>query len=66
MNSERIRELEKQIAELKHRWPAHSVPPAMHQQLDDLEEELERELKKESTEKSLDSPEAPRAQREYG
>jgi hypothetical protein len=46
MDSERIRELEKQIAELKHRWPAHSVPPAMLQQLDNLEEELERELKK--------------------
>jgi hypothetical protein len=46
MNSERIRELEKQIAELKQRWPAHSVPPAMLQQLDELEEELERELRK--------------------
>lgn len=45
MSSERIEELEKQIAELKSRWPAHSVPPAMLQQLDELEEELERELK---------------------
>jgi hypothetical protein len=27
MNSERIKELEKRIAELKSRWPAHSVPP---------------------------------------
>ena len=34
MNSERIRELEKQIAELKQRWPAHSVPAAMLQQLE--------------------------------
>jgi len=43
MSSERIEELEKQIAELKSRWPAHSVPPTMLQQLDELEEELERE-----------------------
>ena len=50
MDSERIRELEKQIAELKQRWPAHSVPAAMLQQLDDLEEELEREQKKASEE----------------
>jgi hypothetical protein len=46
MSSERIKELESQIAELKSRWPAHSVPPAMFQQLEDLEEELEKELKK--------------------
>jgi len=46
MSSERIKELKKRIAELKSRWPAHSVPPAMFQQLDELEEELERELKK--------------------
>lgn len=46
MNSDRIKQLEKQIAELKSRWPAHSVPPAMLQQLDELEEELERELTK--------------------
>jgi len=46
MSSERIKELESQIAELKSRWPAHSVPPAMLQQLDELEEELERELRK--------------------
>ncbi len=52
MNSERIEELEKQIAELKSRWPAHSVPPTMLQQLDELEEELEREVKKATEEKS--------------
>jgi hypothetical protein len=46
VNSERIRELKEQIAELESRWPAHSVPPAMLQQLEELEEELERELKK--------------------
>jgi hypothetical protein len=46
MTSERIEELKKQIAELNARWPAHSPSPAMLQQLEDLEEELERELKK--------------------
>ena len=46
MSSERIKELERQIAELESRWPAHSVPPTMLQQLEKLEEELERELRK--------------------
>ena len=46
MSSERVKELERQIAELKSRWPAHSVPPTMVQQLEELEEELEEELKK--------------------
>jgi SAM-dependent methyltransferase len=44
--SDRVKYLERQIEELKSRWPAHSVPPAMLQQLDELEEELERELRK--------------------
>ena len=52
MSSERIKELEKQIVELKRRWPAHSVPPTMFQRLDELEEELERELEKATEEKS--------------
>jgi hypothetical protein len=43
-NSERIRAIQEQIAELKKRWPAHSTPPAMMQRLDELEEELENEL----------------------
>ena len=46
MSSERIEELEKRIAELKRRWPAHSVPPTMLQQLEELEEELEDELRR--------------------
>jgi hypothetical protein len=44
MTSERIEELKKQIAELNARWPAHSPSPAMLQQLEELEEELAREL----------------------
>ncbi len=35
-----IVELKKKIAELKSRWPAHTVPPAMLMQLDELEEQL--------------------------
>ena len=46
MNSDRVKELEKRIAELKQRWPAHSVSPTMLQQLDELEGELEGELRR--------------------
>jgi len=46
MNDERIKELEEKIADLKKRWPAHSVPPALLQELDDLEDALAAELKK--------------------
>jgi HAMP domain-containing protein len=43
----RIKELEDKLADLKARWPAHSVPPSMWQELEELEEELER-LRQES------------------
>ena len=46
MNSGRIADLEQQIAELKRRWPAHSAPPTMVEQLDELEAELKEELNK--------------------
>ncbi len=45
---DRIQELRNQIADIKKRWPAHSTPPALMIQLDDLEEELENELRKNS------------------
>ena len=35
-------EIEMRIAELKARWPAHSVPPQMWDELEGLEDELER------------------------
>lgn len=38
---DRVKEIEAQIADLKARWPAHSVPPNMLMQLDELEDELE-------------------------
>ena len=36
-----IKEIEEAIADLKARWPAHSVPPKMWQELEELEEKLE-------------------------
>jgi hypothetical protein len=42
MKNERIKEIEEAIADLKARWPAHFVPPKMWQQLEELEEKLER------------------------
>ena len=41
MSDEKIKEIEEKIADLKARWPAHSVPPSMWQQLETLEDELE-------------------------
>jgi len=46
MSSDKIKALKKEIADLENQWPAHSVPPAMLQRLDELEEELEKELQK--------------------
>ncbi len=43
-NNQRIKELEERIADLKQRWPAHSVPPALMLELDDLEDELAKAL----------------------
>ena len=40
MDSEKINEIETKIAELTQRFPKHSVPPAMWQELEDLEDEL--------------------------
>ncbi|MEA2007926.1 MAG: histidine kinase [Chloroflexota bacterium] len=52
MANKRIQELEEKIADLKKRWPPHSVPAALLQELDDLEEELAIELKKVEEEKT--------------
>jgi formylmethanofuran dehydrogenase subunit E len=48
MSNDRVAKLKEQINDLKKRWPAHSVPPAMMERLDALEEELAMELKKRS------------------
>ena len=42
MRKNKVREIEDKIADLKARWPAHSVPPSMWQQLEELEDELEK------------------------
>ena len=42
MSTDKIKELEEKIADLKARWPAHSVPTLMWQQLEELEDELEK------------------------
>ena len=42
MENDRIKEIEEAIADLKARWPAHSVKPEMLQQLEELEEKLEQ------------------------
>lgn len=42
MDAELIREIEEKIADLKARWPAHSVPPSMWRELEELEGDLER------------------------
>ena len=41
MSTDKIKEIEGKIADLKARWPAHTVPPSMWQQLEELETELE-------------------------
>jgi hypothetical protein len=35
-----VKEIEDDIADLKGRWPAHSVSPSLWQELERLEEEL--------------------------
>jgi len=45
MDPDRVKEIEDKIADLKARWPAHSVPPSMWQRLEELEDELEKAQK---------------------
>ena len=62
MDNEKIKTLKDEIARLKSQWPAHSVPPAMLQRLDELEEELEKELQDadiDETKKDSDSSASP-------
>jgi len=42
MTNESEADLEKKIAEIRQRIPPHSVPPAMLEEIDELEERLER------------------------
>ena len=45
MSQDRIKELEQKIADLKASWPAHSVPTSMWVELEELENQLEAEIK---------------------
>ena len=54
MGDKRIEELERQIEQLKNQFPAHTIPPAMMEQLDGLEDMLEEALKKLSRESKQD------------
>ena len=47
-----IQELKEKIADLKKRLPAHSIPPAMLIELEDLEDALAEALKKEAKEQN--------------
>lgn len=42
MSDDKVREIESKIADLKARWPAHSVPISMWQELEKLEDELDK------------------------
>jgi hypothetical protein len=44
-SSKKVLALEREIAEIKRRWPPHSVPPQLLLRLDELEGELERAKK---------------------
>lgn len=45
LGNDQLEELQRKIADLKKRWPAHSAPPGMMQELDELEAELEEALR---------------------
>lgn len=40
-SEQRLSQLEKELADLRLRWPAHSVKPVMLQELEELEEEID-------------------------
>ncbi len=40
MDDAKVKEIEEKIADVKARWPAHSVPPSLWMELEALEEEL--------------------------
>lgn len=58
--TEEVTRLRQQIADLKGRWPAHSVSPALMRQLDELEEALEKALSAGvgSVDEARDAPES--------
>jgi TolA-binding protein len=54
VTSERVKELEERIADLRRRWPPHSVPPQMlEQQLDAIQSRI-AELDEKKVTKEVD------------
>jgi hypothetical protein len=49
VTKDKVKEIESKIADLKARWPAHSVPPSMWQELEELEDDLEKAKRAEKT-----------------
>lgn len=47
--NDRIEELKQLIEDLRKRLPAHSIPPAMMAELDELEEQLALEINKQQS-----------------
>jgi chromosome segregation ATPase len=45
LREKKIETLKEEIESIKRQWPAHSVSPALLQKLEDLEAELEFEIK---------------------
>jgi hypothetical protein len=45
MDEAKVKEIEEKIADLKARWPPHSVSPSMWMELEKLEAELEEARK---------------------
>ncbi len=50
MGTRTIKGIQESIADLKARWPAHSAPPSLWLQLEELEEELVEAKKAEGAE----------------
>jgi hypothetical protein len=46
VSADEVRRLEQKIADLEGRWPAHSVPPGMWDELEALEAELDEARRK--------------------
>jgi hypothetical protein len=54
LQTEQIKDLENRIADLTARLPAHSIPPAMMIELDELEDELAK-LQADQPEKEVET-----------
>lgn len=58
-NIDRVKDLERQIDELKRRSPSHSVRSTMLQQIEEMDEELDGEQKRAIEEESPAQADGP-------